>query len=34
VSYKLPGDKSRALLERGLPQLRKGLRYPAARRHF
>ncbi len=30
MSYKLPGDKSRALLERGLPHLRNGLRYPAA----
>jgi len=32
MSYKLPGDKSRALLERGLPHLRNGLRYPAAAR--
>ncbi|MGL4563992.1 MAG: aminotransferase class III-fold pyridoxal phosphate-dependent enzyme, partial [Halioglobus sp.] len=32
MSYKLPGDQSRALLERGLPHLRNGLRYPAAAR--
>ena len=30
MSYDLPGHKSRALLERGLPHLRNGLRYPAA----
>tara|TARA_R110001599_G_scaffold353817_1_gene598938 strand:+ start:69866 stop:71266 length:1401 start_codon:yes stop_codon:yes gene_type:complete len=27
MSYQLPGDKSRQLLERGLPHLRNGLRY-------
>ena len=30
MTYQLPGDKSRRLLERGLPHLRNGLRYPAA----
>ena len=32
MTYQLPGDKSRRLLERGLPYLRNGLRYPAAAR--
>jgi 4-aminobutyrate aminotransferase/(S)-3-amino-2-methylpropionate transaminase len=32
MSYQLPGDKSRAMLERGLPHMRNGLRYPAAAR--
>jgi len=30
MTYDLPGAKSRQLLERGLPHLRNGLRYPAA----
>mgnify|MGYP001827532913 FL=1 len=30
MNYKLPGDKSRALLSRGLPHMRNGLRYQAA----
>ncbi len=30
MTYQLPGEKSRQLLERGLPHLRNGLRYPAA----
>lgn len=30
MSYQLPGDKSRQLLERGLPHLRNGLRYRGA----
>jgi 4-aminobutyrate aminotransferase / (S)-3-amino-2-methylpropionate transaminase / 5-aminovalerate transaminase len=31
MSYRLPGDKSRQLLERGLPHLRNGLLYTRAR---